>query len=76
MSDQQIRQRRQAELGKIIMRAIAQYADDNVNAVPKVDDGDVFNALMTAIIELLAFTSEYNRVQALLLFGPRGGAGG
>ena len=70
MTDQQIRERRQAELSKILMRAIAQYADANINAIPKVDDGDVFNALMTAIIELLAFTSEYNRAQSLRLFAP------
>jgi hypothetical protein len=69
MNDQQIRQRRQTELSKILMRAFAQYVDANINAVPKVDDGDVFDALMTAIIELLAFTSEYNRVHSLRLFG-------
>jgi hypothetical protein len=71
VTDQQIiRERHQAELSKILMRAIAQYADDNVDAIPKVDDGDVFGALMNNIIELLAFTSEYNRAQSLRLFGP------
>ena len=42
MNDQQVRQRRQTELSRALMRAIAQYADANTN--PRVDDGVVVNA--------------------------------
>jgi hypothetical protein len=68
MNDQQIRQRRQTELSRALMRAIAQYADANTN--PRVDDGVVFNALMHTLVELLAHTSGFNRDNALRLFGP------
>lgn len=69
MSDQlKIRQRRQAELSGIIMRAVAEYCDANAN--PRVDDADVFNALMNIIVELMAHTSSFNRAQSLRLFGP------
>ena len=59
MNDQQVRQRRQTELSRALMRAIAQYADANTN--PRVDDGVVFNALMHTLVELLAHTSGFNR---------------
>jgi hypothetical protein len=48
MNDQQIRQRRQTELSRALMRAIAQCADANTN--PRVDDGVVFNALMPPLL--------------------------
>jgi hypothetical protein len=72
MTDQQItiREQRQGELGKIIMRAIAQYADDNVDAIPKLEDRDVFLALMNVIVNLLARTSEHNCDNALRFFDP------
>ena len=70
MSDQQIRERRQTELGKIVMRAIAQYADANIDAIPKLDDRDAFLALMNVIVNLLAHTSEHNRDNALRFFSP------
>lgn len=70
MTDQQIKEQRQTELGKIIMRAIAQYADANINAIPKLDDGDAFLALMNVIVNLLARTSEHNRDNALRFFSP------
>jgi hypothetical protein len=66
MNDQQVRQRRQTELSRALMRAIAQYANTN----PRVDDGVVFNALMHTLVELLAHTSGFNRDNALRLFGP------
>ena len=62
MSDERLR--RQTEPSGIITRVA------DANAIPKFDDGNVFDALMHVLVELLAFTSGFNRAQALSLFGP------
>ncbi len=65
---QELRQQRLEDLSCVIMGAVTEYADSNVG--PRVDDADVFNALMDVIVKLMAHTSEYNRALALRLFGP------